>query len=144
MSHFFSEKESQAIVKAIADIELHSAGEIRVHVEDLCAESPVDRAIEVFNKLEMYRTADRTGVLIFVATEDHKLAIVGDIGIHTKLGDHYWQNIAEEMKEKCKNESIFASVLYGVVAVGEKLKVNFPENQKPENELTNEISYGKI
>ena len=144
MSNFFSEQESESIINAIGHIESSTVGELRLHIEDLCEESPVDRAIEVFNKLGMYKTDSQTGILIYVATEDHKLAIIGDKGIHSILGDSYWNQIMVEMSERFKNESIYAGVLYGITAVGEKLIEHFPEKRLPDNELSNEISYGKI
>ncbi len=144
MSHFFTEYESEAIVKAIDHIEASTIGELRIHIEDLCEGAPVDRAIEIVNKLGMYNTSQKTGVLIYIATEDHKLAIIGDKGIHSIVGDNFWNHIMVEMKEKFTHESIYAGVMYGVLEVGNKLKEHFPEVRKPENELSNEISYGKI
>lgn len=144
MSNFFTEQESATIVNAIGHIELSTAGELRLHVEDLCEEAPLDRAIEVFNKLGMYKTDNKTGVLIYVATEDHKLAIIGDKGIHSILGDNYWNQIMVEMRDRFKSESIHAGVLFGITAVGDKLVEHFPEKRLPDNELSNEISYGKI
>jgi uncharacterized membrane protein len=144
MSNFFTEHESESIVKAISQIEAGTIGELRLHIEDLCEQSPVDRAIEIFNKLGMYNTSQKTGVLIYIATEDHKLAIIGDKGIHSIVGDNFWNHIMVEMKEKFTHESIYAGVIYGVLEVGDKLKEHFPEVRKSENELSNEISYGKI
>lgn len=144
MSHYFTDQESTSIIQAIHEIENFTSGELRVHMEDLCEGSPLDRAIEVFNKLSMYNTSQKTGVLIYIASEDHKLAIIGDKGIHTIVGSDFWQTIMESMQEKFIHESIFSGLLYGVIAVGEKLKEHFPEMRKPENELSNEISYGKI
>lgn len=144
MSNFFTEQESASIIQAIHEIENFTAGELRVHLEDLCEAAPVERAIEVFNKLGMYNTSQKTGVLIYIASEDHKLAIIGDKGIHDIVGDDFWHTIMKNMQEKFNHESIYSGILYGVIAVGEKLKEHFPEMRKPVNELSNEISYGKI
>ena len=144
MSNFFTEQESEDLVNAIVELEKSTVGELRVHFEDLCPDAPMDRAVELFNKLEMYRTDHKTGILIYVAADDHKLAIIGDKGIHAVLGDQYWLDIMNEMKSKFAHESIYSGVLFGVLAVGEKLKEHFPETRKSENELSNEISYGKI
>jgi uncharacterized membrane protein len=144
MSNFFTDHESKTIVDAIRDIETSTVGELRVHIEDLCPGTPMDRAVDIFNKLEMYRTDHKTGILIYVATEDHKLSIIGDKGIYDVLGNNYWHQIMDGMKSKFVSDSIFAGVLHGVEEVGKKLKVHFPEKRKPDNELSNEISYGKI
>jgi uncharacterized membrane protein len=144
MSNFFTDQESDTIVKVISDIESSTVGELRLHIEDLCPDSPIDRAVEIFNKLEMYRTEHKTGILIYIATEDHKLAIIGDQGMHSIVGNDYWEYIMNDMKSKFATDSIYSGVLNGVKAVGEKLKEHFPEKRIPDNELSNEISYGKI
>ena len=70
------------IEHAIAQAELTTSAELRVHLEDNCKEDPLDRAAYLFEKLEMHKTALRNGVLIYVAFQDRKLAILGDAGIH--------------------------------------------------------------
>lgn len=144
MSIFFSNNESDILVGKIASIELNTIGELRIHVEDLCNTDPYLRAIEVFNSLGMYKTVSSTGILIYLATEDKKLAIIGDKGIHNKVGADYWTNIVQEVKELFKYKSVFEGILYGVEEVGKKLIEHFPEQNKPVNELSNEISYGRI
>jgi uncharacterized membrane protein len=144
MSSYFSDIESEQFVHTIAQTETQTIGEVRIHIEDLCEVSPYDRAIEVFNKLGMYNTAQKTGVLIYLATEDKKLAIVGDKGIHDILGIHYWDKIIQEMKSKFQSESIFNGVMHGLKAISSELITHFPEKRLPNNELSNDISYGKI
>ena len=78
----FTEEESKAIVSAIAEAEDKTSGEIRLHVEPNCKGEVLDRAAEVFFKLGMDKTKDSNGVLIYVAHEDHKFAIIGDKGIN--------------------------------------------------------------
>ena len=34
----------------------------------------------------------RHGVLIYVAVPDHKLAVIGDAGIHERVGEAYWRS----------------------------------------------------
>lgn len=144
MSNFFPDSESETIVQTIAEIEKNTTGEIRIHIEDVCEGSPYNRAVEVFNKLEMYKTKEKTGILIYLSSEDKKIAVIGDKGIHDIVGGDYWQTIMEEMKELFKTQSVYAGVYHGLKSVGDKLIQHFPEKRTPQNELSNEISYGKI
>lgn len=143
MSNFFSNQESDILVGQIAGIEQNTIGELRIHVEDLCDQDPYQRAVEVFNKLEMYKTVSKSGILIYLATEDKKLAIIGDKGIHDKVGTDYWTKIVVEVKQLFNQKSVFDGVNYGVEQVGKVLIEHFPEHNKPVNELSNEISYGR-
>lgn len=144
MSSFFSDKESENLVRTIAEIEKNTIGELKIHVEDTCASSPYDRAVEVFQKLGMYKTREKTGVLIYLSTEDRKIAVIGDRGIHEKLGPLFWTEIISEMKRRFASESIWKGVQYGLSEIGKELIHHFPEKNKPVDELSNEISYGHI
>lgn len=143
MGNFFSDLESESIVRAISDIEKNTISEIRIHIEDHCEEPSYDRAVQVFNELGMYNTVKRTGILIYLATIDRKLAILGDVGIHEKLEHGYWEKIMGEMSHKFQSEGIYMGILHGIQRVGEQLIIYFPEKGTPTNELSNEISYGK-
>ena len=72
---FFSKEEGNEIVKAIQAAEKHTSGEVRVHLEAHCRGNLIKRASRIFDKLEMEKTKDRCGVLVYLATEDHKFAI---------------------------------------------------------------------
>jgi uncharacterized membrane protein len=143
MSNFFSNQESDILVGLIASIEQSTIGELRIHVEDLCDKDPYLRAVEVFNSLEMHKTISKSGILIYLATEDKKIAIIGDKGIHDKVGTNYWPKIVESVKELFTQKSVFEGIKFSVTEVGKILIEHFPEQNKPVNELSNEISYGR-
>ena len=89
MSLFTSEEQEQ-IANTIADAEKATSGEIRIAVEKHCHGSAFERAIEYFAKLDMDKTAQRNGVLIYLASEDHKFAIIGDKGINNVVPEDFW------------------------------------------------------
>ncbi len=45
----------------------------------------LDRAAWLFKKLGMHKTAERNGVLFYLAVKDRKFAIIGDAGINAKV-----------------------------------------------------------
>ena len=51
--NFFTEEQKQAIQKAIANAELNTSGEIRLHVDSKCKGDGLDAAVETFDKLKM-------------------------------------------------------------------------------------------
>ena len=141
--HLFTEQDQQQIVYAITDAELRTSGEIRVHVDRKCAGDPVQKAFRVFKKLGMYNTADRNGVLFYVAAEDRKLAIVGDKGIHEKVHSEFWNRVKEEMLIDFKNSSYTEGLIKGIKQTGEHLRIYFPRKADDQNELSNEVTFGK-
>lgn len=91
---FFSPEENEQIVHAIQEAEKQTSGEIRIFVESHCKYvDALDRAKEIFTKLQMEKTELRNGVLFYIAIKDKQLAILADKGIHEATGgDQYWKD----------------------------------------------------
>lgn len=142
MRRFLSETEEQAITKAIGEAEDKTSGEIRVHLETRCKAEPLDRALEVYYTLGMEKTRDKNGVLIYIATEDHKLAILGDEGINKAVGANFWDAELELMRTHFRQNAFAEGIEKAIHDVGEKLKAFFPIQSDDKDELSNEISVG--
>ncbi len=139
---FLSKEDEQEIVASIGIAENNTSGEIRVHIEKQTSLSPMDRAIEVFHQLEMERTKDRNGVLVYLAYESKQFAICGDIGIHEKVQDDFWNSTKEIMLAHFKKGNFKQGLIDGILKAGEKLKTFFPHQSDDVNELSDEISKG--
>ena len=88
----------------------------------------------------MHLTAERHGVLIYLAIEDHTLAIVGDEGIHRRVGDAYWAGVRDLMVTKLREGRALDAVLTGVAEVGRVLAEHFPRRPDDRNELSDQVS----
>jgi uncharacterized membrane protein len=128
------------ILEAIRKAELSTSGEIRVHVRPKCGEDPMKEARKLFHRLKMDRTRHRNGVLIFVAWKSRRFAILGDEGIHIKVGEDFWKNARDVMQETFLRGDVVGGIVAGVRQVGEKLKSHFPEDADNPDELPNEVS----
>ena len=84
---FMSEADLDRVARAVAEAEARTSAEIRVHLDARCPGDPMAQAVKVFERLGMHRTAERHGVLIYVAVGDRRLAVIGDTGIHERAGD---------------------------------------------------------
>lgn len=141
--NLFTDEEKKAIVEAIANAEAMTSGEIRLHIEAKCkTENPLDRTLEVFYQLKMNETAQQNGVLIYLAYEDHKFAIIGDKGINAVVPGTFWDGIKEVMAGHFKEKEFFQGVVFAIKETGFHLKQYFPLQDNDKNELTNEISEG--
>lgn len=126
---------------AIASAEARTSGEIRLHLENFCPGNEVQVASRIFTSLGMHKTRDRNGVLIYIATVSHKIAIVGDRGIHEKLGTAYWENLVEQLIQQFKARHQADALVSCIKDLGEKLSAYFPRLSDDRDELTNEISF---
>lgn len=140
-SKFFSEVEQTQIVDAIKVAEKNTSGEIRVHLESICWGDSMERAKKVFSKLKMQETKEQNGILIYIATESHKIAVIGDTGIHKKLGKEYWDKIVLGMVSKFKEGHQAQGLADAIIDCGEQLKHHFPYQSDDKNELNDTISF---
>ena len=142
---FFTAEEKQLIVEAIHVAERMTSGEVRVFVENHCSYmDAIDRAAELFFRLEMNKTDDHNAVLVYVAMKDKQLAVLGDEGIHKKVGDDYWNKQVRMMIQNFNRDNYAAGLKEVVTDIGEALTKHFPYNNKTDkNELPDEIVFGK-
>lgn len=139
--NFFNEREQKLIVDAISKAEEKTSGEIRLHIENFCLGNELSSARKIFTKLKMNQTQERNGILIYIAVLSRKIAVIGDEGIHSKLGNEFWQKIVNELIAQFKNNNKAESLAQSIIECGEQLGKHFPISQNDKNELTNSISY---
>jgi uncharacterized membrane protein len=139
---FLTKEQQSSIIQAIIDAEKATSGEIRVHLESTCKGNVLDNAAHVFKKLKMHKTALRNGVLIYLAVNDRKFAILGDGGINAKVPENFWDQIKETMVSHFATGDFTNGLKQGILMVGDKLKAYYPIQSNDTNELSNEISFG--
>jgi uncharacterized membrane protein len=141
-SKLFTTEEQEAVKLAIQAAEFHTSGEIRVFVEAKCKEKEVlDRAVQQFHHLKMHETDQRNGVLIYLAFEDKKFAIIGDKGINEKVTDDFWDSTKDIMLSYFMKNEMAEGLAQGIAKVGEQLKTYFPYDKNDKNELPDEIAF---
>jgi uncharacterized membrane protein len=149
---FLSDADLDAVSAAIAAAETRTSAEIRVHLDARCPRDPqgeaegnpqgdvMKRAVAVFERLGMHRTAARHGVLIYVSIEDHKLAVLGDQGIHHHVGQAYWDRLVQAVLEHFRQERPRDGLVHAVGEVGTVLARHFPRRPGDANELSDQVS----
>jgi len=142
---FFTDEEKQSIVDAVRIAEQRTSGEVRVFVESHCRYvNAIDRAVEIFENLQMQRTELRNATLVYVAIRDRQLAVFGDEGIHQKVGNEYWANEVVKMINAFNRDNIAEGIRQCVLNIGEALAMHFPYDRGTDkNELPDDIVFGK-
>ncbi|OFY88152.1 MAG: hypothetical protein A3K10_16545 [Bacteroidetes bacterium RIFCSPLOWO2_12_FULL_31_6] len=138
----FTPEQKQQIVAAIHEAEKNTSGEIRVHIEKKCNEDVLDHAAFMFDALNMQKTAERNGVLIYLAVEDRQLAILGDAGINQKVPIDFWESTKDLIISHFKQGNFTEGLSKGILLAGEQLQQHFPYQKDDKNELSNDISFG--
>lgn len=98
------------------------------------------RAVEVFERLGMHRTDLRAGVLVYVAVADRKLAVIGDVGIHARVGQAYWDGLVARILAHLRDERPRDGLTDAVREIGASLAAHFPRRPDDRNELSDRVS----
>ena len=141
LADFIPSEGQRRIADAITAAERHTTGEICVHVTPRCRGDVMKRAARTFNRLHLYTTMRRTAVLIFVAYDDRKLAILGDAGINDVVPSGFWDGEVEVLTGYLKAGRPVDGLCEIIAHMGERLSQYFPGERDDENELSNEVSF---
>ncbi|MDB6118919.1 MAG: hypothetical protein JWO08_2700 [Verrucomicrobiaceae bacterium] len=139
---FLFRLNTKLLMAAIAEAESRTSGEIRIFVSHKKCPLPMDAATEQFQKLGMTKTKERNGVLLFIAPRSRNFAIVGDLGIHEKCSEAFWQELAATMSQAFREGRLTQGLIQTVQRAGTLLAEHFPCQNDDRNELPNEIVRG--
>jgi len=143
VEEFLTPSEESEIIGAIRKAENQTSGEIRVHLEPHCKKEAMAHAIEIFKILHMNNTKNSNGVLIYVAVNDHTLAILGDKGIDEVVPNDFWESTKDIIISHFKKGNTKNGLVEGILKAGEQLKKYFPYTSDDIDELPNTISIGE-
>jgi uncharacterized membrane protein len=137
---FASDADLEAVAAAVAQAEAGTAAEIRVHLDHRCPGDPLARAVEIFERLGMHRTEHRAGALVYVAVTDRKLAVIGDAGIHARVGQEYWDRLVARVLAHLREARPRDGLVDAVREIGAALAAHFPRRRDDRNELSDRVS----
>ncbi len=140
---FVERLDNPRIVAAIAAAEKQTSGEIRVFIHrGKLPGDPLVSAGEKFIEFGMTSTAERNGVLIFLAPLAQKFAVVGDEGVHRQCGIEFWNGLVAQMRAHFQREEFTDALVEAIENVGRLLAQHFPRRSDDRNELPDSVIEG--
>ena len=131
------------IKAAISEAERVTSGEIRVSVSPFFWGRVRVVAERAFERLKMTGTKDRNGILFFVVPSRRRFAVLGDVGIHARVGQEFWDDVAAVLSAEFKKGRFQEGLLRGIALAGEKLAAHFPYDAAADrNELPDDVDFG--
>jgi uncharacterized membrane protein len=135
--------DTERIERAIAAAERLTSGEVRVSVAGLFWGDIERAARRAFERLRMHETEERNGVLFFIVPSRRKFYVLGDSGIHAKVGEDFWHAVAAVMAMHFQRGDYTEGVVRGIATLAERLSEHFPDRGAGDrNELANAIDRG--
>jgi uncharacterized membrane protein len=135
--------DDDRIKAAIIAAEKQTSGEIRVSVARFFWGNVRRAAEKAFTRMGMRATRDRNGILFFIVPSRHAFAIIGDEGIHQKVGQDFWNELVVSIAKDFMAGKFNEGLLLGIAECGRLLAVHFPyQGEKDVNELPDDIDFG--
>jgi putative membrane protein len=100
------------------------------------------RALRAFHEHALHRTGEGTGVLLFASLFERQAVVLGDHGIHAKVGDAGWDRAVNALVKELRAGDPAAGFLDAIALCGAQLAEHFPRDgaaPPPPNELEDAI-----
>jgi len=107
---------------------------------DLLARKVHRRAMQAFVEEEVFNTKDRTGILIFISILEHRIEVLGDVGINELVEPDDWIAIVERIREGIREDRVADGLVEAIGMCGNLLRKRGvdPQGADP-NELPNHL-----
>ncbi len=132
--------EEERVLDAVRLFESRTSGEIRVHLAQRVDGDVLAAARGTFERIGMTETAEKNGVLFFVAVASHRYAVIGDSGIDARVPEGFWDDCVARVGERFAEKRFADGLIEGIGIAGAALAEYFPVQEDDVNELPDEIS----
>jgi uncharacterized membrane protein len=131
------------IKEAIQRAEHRTSGEICVSVAPFFWGNIEKAADKAFVRMGVTRTRDRNGVLLFVVPSRRKFVVLGDRGIHERVGQAFWNSVAAAIAERFRDGDFTGGLVQAIEVIGEQLSTHFPYDPSTDrDELSDDVDFG--
>ncbi len=137
--------DCERVLAAIREAERRTSGEIRVSVARFFWGNVRRVAEKAFVRMKISGTRDRNGILFFIVPARRRFAVLGDSGIHAKVGQEFWDAVAALLSESFRKGEFTEGLVRAIGAAGERLAEHFPYDRSADvNELPDAIDFGRL
>jgi putative membrane protein len=103
-------------------------------------ESEVQEAAHIqFFRKGLYRTAEETGVLIYISVFERRVWVLGDRGINAVIPEAHWKGVVTTIVQAIKDRQPAEGICQAVGEVSKILQDKFPIRPGDQDELRNLI-----
>lgn len=142
----FGPDATARLTQAVRDAEARTSAEIALFVRGASSwkaalglgvphEEVRAKAEALFVSKGLDRTKERNAVMVYVSLAEHALVVLGDEGIHQRLGSEVWQRLVDEALGKAKQSGPLDGVTELIDHLGTELGAHFPRRHDDVNEL---------
>ena len=101
------------------------------------------RAIQAFVEKEVFSTRERTGILLFVSLLEHRIEVIGDTGINSKVDPEDWFAIVATIQKHIRKGQFADGLVEGIQQCGRLLEESGVAIRSDDvNELADDVTFG--
>ena len=115
----------------------------RLISKDRIAEAVQLRSLAAFTGQGLHHTRAETGILIFVSLLEHRVVVLADRGIHTKVQAGTWDEIVRIVTAGLKSGKPCDALCKAIERCGAILAQHFPRSPDDKDELSNRLVTGE-
>ena len=93
----------------------------------------------IFQKAGVYKTAQHSGLLVYVSKFEQEIALIPDSGIEKNLSPEDWQSIEDAFRQVFKSKQQEAALLEAIAKSAEIFEANIPVLDNNDSELPNTL-----
>jgi len=98
-----------------------------------------EAALLEFYSSGLYRTREANGILIYLSLFERTVVVLGDRGIHEKMGNQHWDDVRDKIIEGIRQGRAREGICAAVRSCGEALAKHFPHRPDDVNELSDQV-----
>jgi len=98
-----------------------------------------EAAFMQFYSSGLYRTRESNGIEIYLSLFERQVVVIGDRGIHEKLGDQQWQLVRDIIIRSIKEGNMRSGICEAIENCAKALAEHFPPRPDDINELPDQV-----
>ncbi len=124
--HFLDKVDHDRILHAIRSAEKNTTGNIILYIHHKEIKDALNTAHQIFRKHRFGNTKDQNNILILLAPESQKFAIVGNTALHEKLGQAWWEDFTTLLSSYFKESHYTDGLIAAIEKIGQTFRTHFP------------------
>ena len=87
----------------------------------------------------LYKTRESNGVEIYLSLLEREVVVIGDSGIHAKMGNTHWDTVRDLIIQGIRQGDICGGICRAIDSCGKALAEHFPPRPDDINELPDQV-----
>jgi len=92
----------------------------------------------------LFRTRESNGVLIYLSVFERRVVVIGDRGIHEKMGNPHWDEVRDMIIDGIRRGRPREGICAAIESCGRALAAHFPHRADDVNELPDQVVDRKL